>query len=76
MEDDYVWLAGWNVTKMHAVEKEKMSDDDDNWIRSMCGAYVRQTPPKELMDWTVKELSKGVLRCKRCERNIKKEMIG
>lgn len=77
MEDDYVWLAGWYVTKLHAVKKEELGTaDEHDWLKSVCGAFVRKTPQAELREWQNKKLEKGVLRCKHCERKIKKEMIG
>lgn len=73
MEDDYVWLAGWCVTKLHAVKKDDLEAVEDKWLKSVCGAWVERAPSVE---WAKRKLEKGVLKCKHCERKIKKEMIG
>lgn len=78
MDDEYVWLAGWYATRLHAVNVkylEIMRDDfskykteREPWIKSVCGAWVREEPKTE---WAAKKIAKGIPKCKHCERMIK-----
>lgn len=71
MSDEYVWLAGWYATRLHAVkatELERLKKARLTSFESECGAWVGDEP---LSEWAKKKLAAGVPHCKRCERKIK-----
>jgi hypothetical protein len=70
MSKEYVWLAGWYATRLHAVkvtELERLRESEFEF-RSECGVLVREKPRTE---WAAKRISEGIPRCKHCERRIK-----
>lgn len=71
MDEEYVWLAGWYATRLHAVkvtELERLKKEGKIDFRSKCGAWVSEEPRSE---WAEKKLAAGIPRCKHCERKIK-----
>lgn len=58
------WLAGWYVTKLHAVVGPKPIYYDGS-VESACGAFVYAEPKHE---WGKRRLERGVMRCLKCSK--------
>lgn len=72
-ENEYVWLANWYATRLHAVNNKKFKirkERGNSTTESICGGALVEHEPQT--EWAANRIEEGIPRCKRCEKMLAK----